>query len=513
MLKHSSSTAIATILLLTAPSLAFAQGNLFGDMLRLGGAIIVNDAINRQQQQQTNQPAPRSSGGNQVSSNETRILRMEIQRRLNLLGLDAGVPDGVFGPRTRRAVSAFQNAIGTPATGAITESEIARLYQLTDGTVQQNVAPAAFPNAPVAAAAFPPIGGVAALGMTAPAPAAFPHLGAPAPGQPQAAAAFPQLGAAPGQPQVAGFPQLASPTTTQPQAAAFPTLGGAAAPQQPAAAGFPQLGAATEPASAAAFPELGGGAEQPAPAFPAVPGAVPDPVPDMVLLSGDVEARAASLLDGKSAADFGLAESVAGTAYAGDASHPEIFGIGLGDPLETSVAALAEAGFADCLPVEGQDATSCKRSAGDINETILLAGLPDGALWHVSRTIQFATPVDNALLVTQMRTPYPELVDAGRIAPESCTEEAFARASGSGWLTLASIADIATLQRSPDAIEATLNCPVAYELVLSGQTQSEMVAIAFTHGAAQLGRILEADEARRVAEEQKMVEITDGLQF
>ncbi|MGF1594565.1 MAG: lytic murein transglycosylase [Kiloniellaceae bacterium] len=51
----------------------------------------------------------------------------EMQALLNALGYDAGNPDGLVGPRTREALSAFQAAEGLPADGYPTMDVIARL--------------------------------------------------------------------------------------------------------------------------------------------------------------------------------------------------------------------------------------------------------------------------------------------------------------------------------------------------------------------------------------------------
>lgn len=53
--------------------------------------------------------------------------RRAIQAGLNAEGLDAGAPDGAFGPRTRRAIAAFQRARGEPATGYLTAEQAVAL--------------------------------------------------------------------------------------------------------------------------------------------------------------------------------------------------------------------------------------------------------------------------------------------------------------------------------------------------------------------------------------------------
>ena len=43
--------------------------------------------------------------------------RANIQRALNAMGHDAGSADGIFGPRTRKAIKAMQKALGVEPTG------------------------------------------------------------------------------------------------------------------------------------------------------------------------------------------------------------------------------------------------------------------------------------------------------------------------------------------------------------------------------------------------------------
>ena len=51
-----------------------------------------------------------------------------IQSRLNYLGYDAGVVDGVMGRRSRAAVSDFQYEAGFPVTGRITDEQVSVLF-------------------------------------------------------------------------------------------------------------------------------------------------------------------------------------------------------------------------------------------------------------------------------------------------------------------------------------------------------------------------------------------------
>jgi peptidoglycan hydrolase-like protein with peptidoglycan-binding domain len=56
---------------------------------------------------------------------------LAIQRRLNALGYDAGVPDGFVGPKTRTAIVAFQKAEGLSADGMPTASLLARMNTMS----------------------------------------------------------------------------------------------------------------------------------------------------------------------------------------------------------------------------------------------------------------------------------------------------------------------------------------------------------------------------------------------
>ncbi len=43
--------------------------------------------------------------------------RRALQQRLAALGYDIGTPDGVIGPKTNAAISAYQTSRGLPANG------------------------------------------------------------------------------------------------------------------------------------------------------------------------------------------------------------------------------------------------------------------------------------------------------------------------------------------------------------------------------------------------------------
>lgn len=77
--------------------------------------------------------------------------RVAVQRRLALAGFNPNGIDGVFGPRTRAAITGFQAAWGFPATGYLERSVYANLKQRTEDAYQaqrrqRRVARSAVPN-------------------------------------------------------------------------------------------------------------------------------------------------------------------------------------------------------------------------------------------------------------------------------------------------------------------------------------------------------------------------------
>ena len=51
----------------------------------------------------------------------------DVQAALNRNGYDAGLVDGVMGPRTRNAIAAYQSDHGLSVTGTITDALLRRL--------------------------------------------------------------------------------------------------------------------------------------------------------------------------------------------------------------------------------------------------------------------------------------------------------------------------------------------------------------------------------------------------
>ena len=62
----------------------------------------------------------------------TRAQRQSVQRRLGMAGHDAGGTDGVFGPLTREAIAAYQEASGLRPTGEVDRATLNTLRAETD---------------------------------------------------------------------------------------------------------------------------------------------------------------------------------------------------------------------------------------------------------------------------------------------------------------------------------------------------------------------------------------------
>jgi hypothetical protein len=75
----------------------------------------------RDREDEAHQPSsPGSSDGEGFSSNaQGDAVLARVQERLNKLGYDCGVVDGMMGPRTRGCIRAFQSQQGLPTTGEL----------------------------------------------------------------------------------------------------------------------------------------------------------------------------------------------------------------------------------------------------------------------------------------------------------------------------------------------------------------------------------------------------------
>ena len=101
------------------------------------GGILSNAANNKPKQ--TKRRSTRAASRPRYARGD-----VEIQKALNHFNCDAGKPDGVFGPRTVRAIKCFQAAIGEQETGKLTAAQTSTLYQ----AYARDTSTAFAPNAP-----------------------------------------------------------------------------------------------------------------------------------------------------------------------------------------------------------------------------------------------------------------------------------------------------------------------------------------------------------------------------
>lgn len=71
--------------------------------------------------------APPENSGGYVNLNKDRAAVRDAQSMLNMLSIDAGIPDGLYGGKTRRAIRAFEGVRGLPVTGDVTPNLIISL--------------------------------------------------------------------------------------------------------------------------------------------------------------------------------------------------------------------------------------------------------------------------------------------------------------------------------------------------------------------------------------------------
>jgi len=110
MKLKSLATAILSASLLASPiQPVFADSLGAGILGGIIGGVIVNEGLKNQRRN--------------AAYSAARAERRDIQTSLNYFEFAAGTPDGVFGSKTRSAVSAYQYYLGFPTTGNLTEFE------------------------------------------------------------------------------------------------------------------------------------------------------------------------------------------------------------------------------------------------------------------------------------------------------------------------------------------------------------------------------------------------------
>jgi len=141
--KIGMASGLVVLLALPVSSAQAGGGDfLVGVVVGAVGKTIVDDIRKKNRNHSTRAPSSRPSAAqrerNAAAAAERQAQRdhiRDVQTRLNALYFDAGTPDGVSGRNTRRAISAFQTAIGVPATGTLTDQQYQHLVTAT--TAQQ----------------------------------------------------------------------------------------------------------------------------------------------------------------------------------------------------------------------------------------------------------------------------------------------------------------------------------------------------------------------------------------
>jgi peptidoglycan hydrolase-like protein with peptidoglycan-binding domain len=498
-LRNSISTICATTLVATglaqAPTPASADGDfLKGLAVGIGGAIIVNEANkkkNNQTKKVVRQTAPSGPRPTIATFPTTRDQVRDYQARLNTLGFNAGVPDGLYGGKTRSAVSQFQMNIGSAATGVLTEADASILLQQSN-QFAQGLATAGTTNAFTAATqpgAFPApqpvIGGAqvpGAAGQLAVAPTpTFPALGGTNP-----AAAQPGLPApvAPGTGQVAAAPGATFPTigaTGQAAPSAAPTFPTIGAPETQApgtgAPAFPQVGAAVPQGTLAAAPSTGTAA--PASTFPAIGAPA----------GGTAVAQAAPTFPSVPAtgqepqADAGAMVALAAVPQVELPTEPSerfsILGISTGQSLDTAMTLLASEGYSSCKTIE--TITHCLTAAGANQDIVSLHAMPmaDGTkqVAALSRRITFGQPIQTAQLSGMMADRYAGLLQApgNIVGTADCLSDKLLTEGGSS-----DLAEVIMLEKSAGLASIVDNCGHFSRIVFgdnSGQDAVDQLSI------------------------------------
>lgn len=133
MKLKSVATAFIALSIVASPLRPVMAGDLGAGLIgAVIGGVIVSEAMKDKRRK--------------TASSGVREQRRQTQVALNYFNFPAGVADGVFGARTRTAISNFQYYLGFPATGALTEYEHSFLMtsyqraQLGGPTTMQQIA-------------------------------------------------------------------------------------------------------------------------------------------------------------------------------------------------------------------------------------------------------------------------------------------------------------------------------------------------------------------------------------
>lgn len=489
-----------------------AADDLVKGIIGLGGAILLNEAIKNERRRQEQPPYRYAPSRPQAVSEETRIARAEIQRRLNALGYDAGRPDGVFGPRTRRAIAQFQASLGEVGDGKISPTQIERLYAMSGGGFPAGSSggfPAAesgdaFASNGNDAPSFPALGGGGSNTGSDGGPA-FPKLGGDAAsGDGAGEPAFPKLGGSDDSGgQTAAFPALGAGPQGEGGAAAFPQLG--AAPDKTTES-MPKLGGTGgEPKDAESFPQMAATPQAETPsAFPSV--ASPPPGGGMPPILGvgpksDADGPKAEpgVLASLNAAEMTLELESAKTPYKSTSALPAILELKLGMSNQFVADRLSKEGYSSCA-AEGS-ITTCKRATDTLDDIVRIGADPEGRIWLIDRHVSFRAPVEAAFLAGQMTTAYPEIM----ASPTRMIGSNEGCANGDG-LTTADNATIAGIsvedEADPSRLAVMASCPVGFLIDFGTEARTQHLKLRFHDATPFLRLHLEnAERSRQVQQE------------
>lgn len=428
----------------------------------VGAAVILNEIVNGKKR------VVRKSYANPAKQAKQREERREIQRRLNALGFDAGAPDGIFGPRTRRAIMAFERSIGTGANGRLSTDEVNRLYAMS--------APLMVGGAGYAASNLQP--GDSSSGFSAVAPNDSFGNGS---------SGFPPV-------VLNGEDGFAHPDTT------FPTIGSTEEDNSeeneeiPLAAVPKFSGEKTENSSVETFSAING-----------------------------AEGEGMNETNGETAAtDEAAATTDANSGYAGPVTslemalatgnpytpedQPAILDIRLGTPLSNVDAFVSETSSLSCEIKE--DTALCQRSTDTFEDELRIFAHGD-RVYAMMRDIEFADAISVETLEEKFLPTYPELIGAPgqfEAAGNNCTpaenDEANVRA----------IHDILKSEPGteiPDALlQRSRDCLVTYHLDFGPDDATDTVRVTmidYTGVIAAEQNNLELAKSEKKQEEKKVV--------
>jgi peptidoglycan hydrolase-like protein with peptidoglycan-binding domain len=145
---------IILTLLLSFSLVTSAQAGLFDSVLsqtKKAAEEAVNEAIKQTapQQETTTQPPPagteQAAAPLQTTPDYSPVLVRQIQEGLNQLGINAGQPDGQYGPGTRQAIETFQSQRGLTVTGLPSQGLLTQIksYQTTGSVASATTTPTA----------------------------------------------------------------------------------------------------------------------------------------------------------------------------------------------------------------------------------------------------------------------------------------------------------------------------------------------------------------------------------